>query len=191
MKKLLTNCYTVFFIILFVIASCKDNNKKNQSNGGIMLTSTYYQPSKLLDSLAKIFLDSAKCMDCMNEVYIDKVNFQETYITFRAITYHKSSHNEYLVEQNPLFYFIKDEQKIFVITGAEKYIIGNQDNSKKLIFSEEIRTKVELELLIKFKIFGGSISLQKVAGMPFMPEFNQVIPDDSIPKFDPKKDYKD
>ena len=24
-----------------------------------------------------------------------------------------------------------------------------------------------------------------------MPEFNQVIPDDSIPKFDPKKDYKD
>ncbi len=77
-----------------------------------------------------------------------------------------------------------------MITGAEEYIIGNQDNARKLSFSNKDRTKVEMELIIQFKILKDSIYMQRVAGLPFMPEMNQDVPnDDSLPKFDPKKDY--
>lgn len=192
MKSLLTNRYTVLVIILFAIASCKESNQKTPSNpkDGFIPTSTYYKPSKLIDSLTMIFLDSSLCKECINEMYIDKVYYGETYITFRATTYKEEYQNEYLHKQNPLFYFIKDGQKCFVITGVEDYAIGDQEYSKKLSFSDKNRPKVEMELIVQFKILKDSVYMQRVAGLPFMPEFNQSVPDDdSIPKFDPKKDY--
>ena len=187
---LLMSRYTILFSIFFTIASCKGRTQKMPYNDGIIPASTYYKPSKLIDSLTKIFLDSSACKDCVNEINIDKVSFKETYITFRATPYKDQYESDYLSKQNPLFYFIKSEQKFFVITGVEEYIVGNQNNTKKLSFSDKDRTKVEMELIVQFKILKDSIYLQRVAGLPFMPEMNQDLPnDDSLPKFDPKKDY--
>ena len=178
----------IFLVILQV--SCKVKNQKENDKDGILPTSIYFKSSKLLDSLAAVVLDSVKCNDCINEAYIDKVTVWETYITFRVTTFNPKYHNEYLEKQNPLFYFIKNGQKIFVITGAEKYIAGDQGETRKLIFSEKNRTKTEFEIIIKFKIFDNSVSMQLVAGGPFMPEFDQNVPNfDSIEKFDPLKDY--
>ena len=190
MKNLITNRYVIMFAVLIALISCKANNQKKKDKDGILPTSIYFKSSKMLDSLANVVLDSVKCNDCINEVYIDKVTIKETYITFRVTTYNPKYQNEYLEQQNPLFYFIKNGQKIFVITGVEKYITGDQDQARKLLFSEKNRTKTEFEIIIKFKIFENSISMQRVAGGPFMPEFDQFVPNfDSITKFDPKIDY--
>ncbi len=184
MKNLLTNCYTVLVVILLGIVSCKHSNQETQSGSGVTPTSTYYQPSKLIDSLTKIFLDSAKCQGCLNELYINKVYEGEAYITFKVRKYSK----EYFKNKKPLFYFLMEGKKIFVFTGAEDYILGNQKNTASLQFVDD--KSMGYELCVNFHIEDGSIKMLKVAGTPFMPEFNQVVPtDDSIPKFDSKKDY--
>ncbi|MBK7885181.1 MAG: hypothetical protein IPJ81_16365 [Chitinophagaceae bacterium] len=192
MKKTLINFYIIFVIFLFAIFSCKENNKNNQSNQNeFVSTSSYYKPSKLLDSLAGVFLDTSKCKDCINEVFIDKVYDWQIFITFRSIPYEEKYQNNYLNKRNPLFYFIKNDQKFFIITGTEDYIITDQQYSKKLSYSDKNRTTGEMELIIKFKIFEDSIHMLRVAGGAFCPEMNQdaLPPDDSIPSFDPN-DYR-
>lgn len=192
MKKILIGYSTICLFILSLLCSCKENDKHSQSNqNGFMPTSSYYKPSKLLDSLTKVFLDSSTCKDCTNEIFIDKVTIKETYITFRSITHNDKYFDNYLNKRNPIFYFTKNNQKFFVSTGIEDYVTGDQEYSKKLSFSEKDKTTIEMELFIQFKIFEDSIHMLRVAGAPFMPEMNQdPLPlDDSITSFDPTKDY--
>ncbi len=87
MKRIKISWVIILLFITSGLFSCNGNNQESQFSDDVTPTSTYYKPSKLLDSLTNIFLDSSACKDCVNEINIDKVPFEETYITFRATTY--------------------------------------------------------------------------------------------------------
>ena len=176
-------CIVFLFVMAAIFNSSCTEQKKNITNGNILPTSSEYSTDKLIDSLSKLFIDSAKCNDCIKELYIDKVYKYTTYLTFIARPYYK----EYFIRNKPLFYFLINENKIFVYTGAEEFLKGNQEEARLLKFKDD---KTEYWLRMGFSLTEDSVKLMKVAGSPFMPPMNQEIPvfDSSI-KFNPS-DYK-
>lgn len=186
MKTLLTNYHILLFIILLGIFSCNNSNqKKNLINSeyGVIPISKNYKTSKLLDSLANIFLDSAKCKDCINELYIDKVYNDYTYFTFIASLGKK----DYLTQHMPLFCFSINGKIIYIYTGAETYIIGNQINNELKIMPD---TNFIHYLRLQFQIELDTIKLIQVPSEPFCPQIIPAPPEDkTTPKFDPRNDY--
>ena len=176
-------CIVFLFVMVAVFYSSCFEQKKDISNGNILPTSSEYSTDKLIDSLSELFIDSAKCNDCLKELYIDKVYKYTAYLTFIARPYYK----EYFVRNKPLFYFLINGNKIFVYTGTEEFLKGNQEKASLLKFKDD---ETEYWLRMEFSIIEDSVKLMKVAGSPFMPQMNQEIPvfDSSI-KFNPS-DYK-
>ncbi len=184
MKRLQVSLFTVLFFIIFAFGSCKEKNQEVQFNDGIIPVSTYYKPSKIIDSLTNIFLDSAKCPNCLNELYIDKVYDDEAYLTFIARLYDKM----YLTKSNPLFYFVVNKKNVFVYSGIENFITGNQKKIESFKFFTD--TANVRYLRMQFHLTTDSISLQPIPSEPFFPLITPAPADDkSIPLFDPKKDY--
>lgn len=176
-------CIVFLFAMTSIINSACTEQNKSISNGNLLLTSTEYSTNKLIDSLSKLFIDSTKCNDCMKELYIDKVYQDEIYLTFIARKYYK----EYFIRNKPLFYFLINENKIFVYTGTEEFLKGNQEKVRLLKFSDK---ETRYWLRMEFSLKQDTVKLMKVAGIPFAPQMSQEVPAfDSSIKFNPS-DYK-
>ncbi len=165
--------------ILLGVISCKTVDKNIKAEYIITPTSTVYYPNKILDSLSNFFIDSAKCKNCLNELYIDKVYDDEIYFTFIAML----SDKEYLTNHKPLFIFSLKDKIIYVYTGAESYINGNQGNNQ-LNISEG--TNGIHYLRLQFKIEADTVKMINIPSSPFGPQIRPAPEEDNnIPKFDP------
>ncbi|MBK8787004.1 MAG: hypothetical protein IPN43_11050 [Chitinophagaceae bacterium] len=169
--------YSKIFILasLVAIASCQNIEDSPKFKSNITPTSVFYNPDKLIDSISKVFLDSANCKNCLNELYIDKVYEDETYLTFKAKEYYQ----DYFVKNKPLFSFLVKDKIIYVFTGAESFIVGDQKNADTI--RSVINTKEDYFLLMAFHLTEGSINMVRVANSPFTPQLDQFVPSDSSP----------
>ena len=178
-SNLYLRVFTLF--LLSITFSCQNNSQKDQTDN-IYPSSSIYYSSKLIDSLSSLFIDSAKCDDCINEVYVDKINEDETYFTFKA----KSFYKEYFEKNRPSYYLSIKGKTIFIFTGIETLITGNLKNTDTL--NLKIISYKPYYLLMSFHMENNVVKLMKVASLPFAPRINQDVPNDSsFPKFNPSQ----
>jgi hypothetical protein len=176
--KIFLNSTITYLSLIITIYSCENKKNIDQSNN-IYPTSTYYHPDKLIDSISRLFIDSSKCGNCINELYVDKVYDGEAYFTFKA----RSSFKDYFERNRPSFYFVVGASKIYVYCGIETFSSGNMHNMDTLL-SESVSSK-PYYLLMAFHLENDSIKLLKVASPPFGPRVEQFVPDKDFPKFNP------
>lgn len=168
----------LFISTIQIFISCQEK-KRSSINDGVYPTSSTYSPSKLIDSISKIFIDSSNCDQCLNELYIDKVYEDEVIFTFKA----KPFYPDFFDKKKPLLYFETSGRKIFIFTGAEDFFKGNLNNiDTSTVSTSPIENH---SLLMAFHLINDSIELIKIANLPFTPQLNQNSIDTSLPKFDP------
>lgn len=114
----------ILSISLLLLLSCNTNNRKD-----IYMKSTF-QNIKINGKLKEILLDfikENKCANCLNEVYFDKIDPHKTIITIKS----RSPSREYLQRHNPLYYIDIDNHIIYVYSGLEDYINGDEKYFRK------------------------------------------------------------
>ena len=176
MKKVLMNpgCIILFTMCLLV-TSCDDVYQEELIEDRLKPTFTSYSPGSLLDSLTQVFLDSADCTNCLNEVFIDKVYDDEVIFTFIARIPDRKVFSDY---SPPLMYFTLRGKTIFVYTGAESFIIAEQYAKNPFPISYDSAGINYLRL--QFRLGSDSLSLVDPPSFPFFPRIIPAPPIDSI-----------
>ena len=120
----------LFFLFPFVFLSCINKHTKNikeeQHKSTDILITTF--DSAKWDTKIIVAIDSfvkeAKCSDCLNEIYIDKILPNYTLITIKTRTYS----SEYMRDKHPLFRTKLSGVQFYVYSGIEDILKGDSKN---------------------------------------------------------------
>jgi hypothetical protein len=152
---------TLMSIVLFFLAAC-NNNRTSDIDAPEELKPTF--DSLYLKKNVKIAIDSflkeANCIDCIDEIYVDKILPDSMVITLKARAYSPA----YMKQINSLFTLNIKGHLFFVYTGLEDILKGN----KKLMLmrTDTLSNKFFLWTLI---VRRDSLSIIKSGYLPFFP----------------------
>jgi hypothetical protein len=165
-------------IILILLYSCNNSvHVQNEETNKILKCNL----NKVIDSIAKKFIDSAKCSECIHELYIDKVYDDKTIFTFKSF----SPYSEYFVKNNPQLMTDIDNTKLYIYTGAETFL-KESINKSTLKNSYTPLDKINY-LSLQYVFENKEMKLLEYSIGPFFPMPKQPPLINDSTKFDPSK----
>ena len=160
--KIKANLMNIFIFILLVVPIICSNINNTTENEFFLPTYKKCQIDERLHKFIKEFTKENNCLDCIYELYINKIGIQYYIITLKAI----SNSNKYYSTINPLEYIYIDNIKIYVFSGVEDFFKGDKQNNSN--HKNDVECKYKL-----WNIFfnGDSVKVVKnKATLPYIEE---------------------
>jgi hypothetical protein len=135
--------YTLI-IVLFCIA-CSRNNENNPNC--LYPTSNIISLENPVDSLLQVFIEENQG-DASQYLLITYLSSTQRIVTFIANNFGDS----YIKEKTPLFYLIKNDKKIYIITGIEELFKVNTEHWSKKQEKKPFYSKMKSYVISKDRI---------------------------------------
>jgi hypothetical protein len=152
------NKIVVSLIALILILSCKRNPEKLS----ISFTSDKIEINDNLKGILKQFMNENPCKNCINQLYIDKIEPYKTVITIQQIPYDLSGSKA--LTPAPLLFIKVDSSTFFLYSGMEKYFNVKHGNIDTI--GIKVGSKYSRWTIVDTK---DSIMVNKNGNLPFFP----------------------
>ena len=151
-----------FLIILLpfimLVLSCSRNAEKQS----IYFTSDKIEINDQLKEILNQFINDNPCKNCINKLYIDKIEPYKTVITLEQIPYDLIDYKK--LKPEPLLYIIVNSYTFYVYNGMEGYFNVSYDNIDTI--NKCIGDKYYRWTIVDTK---DSIVINKNGNLPFFP----------------------
>jgi hypothetical protein len=150
--------FVASLIAIILILSCKRIPEKLN----ISFTSDKIEINDNLKGILKQFMNENPCKNCINQLYIDKIEPYKTVITLQQIPYDLSGYKD--LNPAPLLFIKVDSSTFFLYSGIEKYFNVKHENIDTI--GKKIGNKYSRWTIVDTK---DSIMINKNGNLPFFP----------------------
>lgn len=135
---------------------------RNPEKQSIYFTSDKIEINDRLKGILKQFINDNPCMNCINKLYIDKIEPYRTVITLEQIPFNSSDYKK--LKPEPLLYVLVDSCKFYVYNGMEGYFNVSYEDVDSI--SKKIGDKYLRWTVVDTK---DSIIINRNGSFPFFP----------------------